>query len=154
MNSCNLSNSSYYLQMFLLFDYLRFAKTCIWVEVIDNWIDTKTNVLLEHNTMEYWNRQIKTMAKSLIVTFLFLSSCTLFKMFRQLNEDNNNFQQNSKWSVSDMTEVDNWLWLFNVVRYFSIWQIHKRSKLIWRRPALKCLLIFRNSTKIKCSTID
>lgn len=32
-----------------------------------------------------------------------------------------------------MVEVDNWLWLFNVVRYFILMWLHKKDKIDFKR---------------------
>ena len=56
---------------------------------MDNWIDTKTKVLLYNGILKSTNKNYGEVTYCYIS---FLSSCTLFKMFRQLNEDNNNFQ--------------------------------------------------------------
>lgn len=35
-----------------------------------------------------------------------------------------------------MVEVDNWLWLFNVVRYFILMWLHKKDKIDFKRRSL------------------
>ena len=40
-----------------------------------------------------------------------------------------------------MVEVDNWLWLFNVVRYFILMWLHKRIRLISKDVALVIIIL-------------